>query len=72
MSWNCNGKLNLAINFMDQYISTHEVIHTSGSKHNLYTNFKIPINFKCISKPGGRKEDVDRGEKYSLHKNLVI
>ena len=60
MSWNCNGKLSEATNFIQQYISSHDVIHLSESKHNLYTKFNIPANFRCISRPGYRR-DVDRG-----------
>ena len=75
MSWNCNGKLVAAINHIGQYTSTHEIIHISESKHNSYTSFKIPDNFQCISKPGSRNKDVDRGGniifmKMWLHKYL--
>ena len=60
MSWNCNGKLSQANNFIGQYTSPHDIIHLSGSKHNSYTTFKVPGGFKCISRPGCRR-NVDRG-----------
>ena len=61
ISWNCNGRLTKGINFIGQYTKSHHLIHLSETKHNDFTNFNTPSGFICISKPGVRKGDTDRG-----------
>ena len=60
-SWNCNGRLTQAINFIGQFVKSHHIIHLSETKHNNFTQFNIPTGFVPISKPGIRKGDFDRG-----------
>ena len=61
ISWNCNGKLKAAINFAKQYVATYHIIHLSETKHNNFTKFTIPTGFACLSKPGARNKNKDRG-----------
>ena len=60
-SWNCNGKLSSCINFISKINTTHHIIHLSETKHNKFTKFLIPRGFRCLSRPGIRKANVDRG-----------
>ena len=62
VAWNCNGKLNSAIDtVIKKFTSASHIIHLSETKHNNYTKFETPINYVTLSRPGTRLGDVDRG-----------
>ena len=60
LSWNCNGKLKQSIEFLQKYLHFH-IIHISETKHNSFTEFKVPKKFTPLSRPGIRLGDRDRG-----------
>ena len=68
MSWNCISQAN---NFIGQYTSSPDITHLSESKHNSYTTFKVPGGFKCILRPGCRR-NVDRGGNIVYITKLAI
>lgn len=45
---------------MGEKYSQYHIIHLSETKHNNFTNYKIPKTFKTISRPGIRLGDKDR------------
>ena len=60
LSCNCNGKLDNSITFLNKYTQYH-IMHLSETKHNSYTTFNVPTYFVCVSNPGLRLGDTDRG-----------